>query len=98
LLLRQYALKRITVFVSHVGKVRVRRLAFLIVRYRTRMIDEVPNIFQNECPPQAGHFSHFNLGSWVVKVVAPDPRDNGIARDTFPPYRTTERDRMVEQQ
>ena len=62
------------------------------------MIDEVPNILKHECPPQAGHFSHFNLWSWVVNVVAPDTRNNGIARDTFPSYRTTERDSVVEQQ
>jgi hypothetical protein len=81
-----------------VVKVSVRRRTFLIIRDKNRVIDEIPNILKPECAQQAGTLYNLSLRSWVVNVVAPEPRNDGIARHTFPLYRTSKRKAVAEKQ
>ena len=61
------------------------------------MNDKVPNVFEQECSPQAGNFSHFDLWVRVMNIMTRNTRDNDEARDIVPPHWVGARGRAVEQ-
>ena len=84
--------------IPHMCKVFVRRRALVLIPGRTRMINEIPHVLKQVYAQHVGHFNNFDLRVWVINVVAPEPRNNGITRYTFPLYRTSKLDVVVKKQ